>query len=774
MPPLVSPWAGPAARGPIPQSMAPGGPWRGPLGGKSRVGALRVWPSPERASRLPHRCYQTAGRLGGYGRPLPAVGHQAATSTQAREGRKGIQTMTAALHRRRHRTLPLLLAFGLLLAWLPAAGAWGDAREISDDVCSPPYQSDFDDIAGSAHEDMIRCMADYNLAEGVGDGSSYAPRRDVTRGQMASFVARFLADYTGQPLPEGDADRFDDVPEDDRAYPHSTNIHSLAEIGVVEGTSASNGQSYAPQRGVTRAQMASMIRRALAWADDEIAGNDSAPPAGEQGAFTDTAGSVHEDNIDALADAGIVQGFGDDTYRPGNLVKRDQMASFVMRSYDYAVTEELGREDETENGDEDDDEQDDPEEPKPGPVAILSPTTESPAFPVSPGDEVDITFRTDRAGDYELEFRDPNPDPDNGFFLIPGDDDGPGDWTAFEGDDASGTVDEGDTFDVAVTLPDEEENEGVRDIRLSFVPADEPATTITNQRDAAIIVGDGVVINLTQERVDFEIQAAVDEADDNDALLAIGEFVETVEIDNDGLLLSGLGTEDTVLEGTIILEGVTGVTVSDLTITEYETVGDLAPLTGDEIGILVDGATDILLDRIHLEGSGSGTDDIGIETRDNVGVTVTRSVFTDNDRGVSVTGDGEDVVIGNGNVFEGNLHGIFVEEAGKLTTISNSSFVDNQRGVRVDGPDVTIEDSVFEGNGAGGVRLSEEGRFAVVVNNEFRESGGDHLRFTTDSYPSGHAGTLLEANTFTPDSEVVTSGSWTIIQPEEESEENDD
>jgi hypothetical protein len=672
--------------------------------------------------------------------------------------------MTAALQRRRHRTLPLLLALGLLLAWLPASGAWGDAREISDDVCSPPYESDFDDIAGSAHEEMIRCMADYNLAEGVGDGSSYAPRRDVTRGQMASFVARFLADYTGQPLPEGDADRFDDVPQDDRAYPHSTNIHSLAEIGVVEGTSASGGQSYAPQRGVTRAQMASMIRRALAWADDENARNDSAPPAGEPGAFTDTAGSVHEDNIDALAEAGIVQGFGDDTYRPGNLVKRDQMASFVMRSYDYAVAEELGRED-----DDEDDEQDDPEEPQPGPVAILSPTTESPAFPVSPGDEVDITFRTDRAGDYELEFRDPNPDPDNGFFLIPGDDDGPGDWTAFEGDDASGTVDEGDTFDVAVTLPAGEENEGVRDIRLSFVPADEPATTVANQQDAAIIVGDGVVINLTQERVDFEIQSAVDEADDNDALLAIGEFEETVEVDNDGLLLSGLGTEDTVLEGTIILEGVTGVMVGDLTVTGYDTLSALElGIIGEEIGILVDEASDIALERLSLEGSGSGSDDIGIAIGSEVdGVEVSGSMLLEN--GTAIRAGSEANLTAND--FEGNGVAVVLEGEADGSTIADSDFKGNDGAILVEeANEVTIEGNDFDGHDEFTIHLEEDARFATIADNQFGDDTAEHIRFFANDYSSADEQAFLDDNIYASEPEVVDDDGDRVIQPQEEDE----
>lgn len=70
--------------------------------------------------------------------------------------------------------------------------------------------------------------------------------------------------------------------------------------------------------------------------------NDAANPASDVDAFGDDDGSVHEDIIDAIAAVGIVQGFEDGTYRPGENVVRDTMASFVMRSFNYAIVEELG------------------------------------------------------------------------------------------------------------------------------------------------------------------------------------------------------------------------------------------------------------------------------------------------------------------------------------------------------------------------------------------------------------------------------------------------
>ena len=229
--------------------------------------------------------------------------------------------------RRGAMLLGVLLLFGLL----PGSGwAQDSAPRGTDGVCQPPFASDFSDIEGSAHEDNIRCMADHGIAEGRGDGT-YAPRDAVRRDQMASFIARFLEVASGEPLPAGDPDRFDDVPEDSV---HAEAINSLAEIDVVEGRG--HGE-YAPREVVRRDAMASFIRRAVSYLDDRVATNGSQPPAEDPGRFDDVPqDNVHAANIESLAGQGIVAGFGDGSYGPRQTVRRDQMASFVMRGYDYA------------------------------------------------------------------------------------------------------------------------------------------------------------------------------------------------------------------------------------------------------------------------------------------------------------------------------------------------------------------------------------------------------------------------------------------------------
>ena len=255
----------------------------------------------------------------------------------------------------------------------------------TDTVCEPPFTSSFTDIAGSVHEDNVLCLADYGITRGTGDGTTYSPLLPVNRAQMASFIARYIEHYTGETLPLGQA-RFDDVPAD---FVHHDAIHKLLAAGVTQGTSASGGASFAPQDLVTRAQMATFISRASSFIENGQAVPEHQPPRTANNYFPDDDGSVHEPNINALASVGIVQGFADGTYRPGNPVSRDQMASFVMRAYDWAVEVDLG------------DGPADPGEPgEPGEPGPVDPGPVDPG-PVDPGEyDTEVTVQLNWQNEY--------------------------------------------------------------------------------------------------------------------------------------------------------------------------------------------------------------------------------------------------------------------------------------------------------------------------------------------------------------------------------------
>jgi hypothetical protein len=646
--------------------------------------------------------------------PQWAMG-QGQTGTTQGHGSVGQRLEAAASPRRWGSAPAAMLAVLLALAMLPTSASADEAPQPrgTDRICTGEPVSDFDDIEGNVHEDTIRCMADRGLTEGVDDGR-YAPRRAVRRDQMASFIARFIEDYTGTDLEPGDDDRFDDVSEDNV---HRANIAKLAHIDVVGGTGASDGDSYAPAAHITRGQMAALIRRALAWLDNGDARDSSAPEDARKAWFDDTEGSVHEGDIDALAEVGIVAGFEDGDYRPQSRVLRDQMASFVMRGYDFAIDAELG------SG---------PAAPPAEVATILDPTAEQPRFPVSPGDELDITFVTDREGGYSLQYRDPAPGGGGLPLLpVPGDDE-PGPWTDFEGDDASGEVVAGTTT-ATVTLPSEEEDEGVRDLRLVFEYGN---TTLTVTETAALIVGDGVVINLTQETIELSIQEAVDASADGDRLLAVGTFSELVEIEGRADLSLG-ALPGTTLEGSLVIEDADGLSVSDLSITGYETLGPLAPLTGDEVGIDITGSEGVTLAELTLLGDG---DDIALRAQDVAG-DVVGTTFEGNGVGAVLADGAADLEIGPGNVFTGN--GVGVELAVVDATVTSSSFDSNETGVLADAGLATITGNAFDDHGEVAVDLLAAG--ATVSGNAFGPADVEHLCLDADQYRPAD---LIEDNTF--------------------------
>jgi hypothetical protein len=241
-----------------------------------------------------------------------------------------------------------------------AAGAAGEtAPPPVQDVrtfCTNPYAAQFTDVPAShTFELAIRCVATAGIAFGGANGQAtdrYAPETGVNRGQMASFVARLVAAADARDrnrsgatfgsqirqLPADDrTQRFADVPTD---HPHAASINRLSQAGVVEG-SGSGGEAgtatYSPDAPVTRAQMATFLNRAVAYAlgqDPASAGAGAgytAPDGADYYADDETA-TAHEANINGVTSVGIAVGSTPDRYVPGGTVTRGQMAGFLART----------------------------------------------------------------------------------------------------------------------------------------------------------------------------------------------------------------------------------------------------------------------------------------------------------------------------------------------------------------------------------------------------------------------------------------------------------
>lgn len=112
-----------------------------------------------------------------------------------------------------------------------------------------PDGSVFEDIDESRFAAEIEALAAADITSGCTE-DRFCPERYLTRGQMASLLARAFD------LPLGEGDTFSD---DDHTV-HEANIEALVATAIAHGCGEDR---YCPDDSVTRQQMASFLARAL-------------------------------------------------------------------------------------------------------------------------------------------------------------------------------------------------------------------------------------------------------------------------------------------------------------------------------------------------------------------------------------------------------------------------------------------------------------------------------------------------------------------------------
>jgi hypothetical protein len=169
----------------------------------------------------------------------------------------------------------------------------------------------------------IQACCRAGVVKGYPDGR-YQPELEVSRDQMAVFVARALAGGDAL-VPTGPAvPSFGDVPADHWAFRYIEYAHAQDVVLAYEDG------SYRPTVVVTRDQMAVYISRALAGGDEAV----HVPTGVMTPSFTDVEESHWAyRHIEYCRDAGVVQGYPDGSYRPEVAVTRDQMAAYVARGF---------------------------------------------------------------------------------------------------------------------------------------------------------------------------------------------------------------------------------------------------------------------------------------------------------------------------------------------------------------------------------------------------------------------------------------------------------
>ena len=118
---------------------------------------------------------------------------------------------------------------------------------------------------------------------------------------------------------------------DDNGSVHEGNIEAIAAAGITRGCNPPLNDRYCPTESLTRGQMAAFVRRAL-----------DLPPSSVD-YFDDDDDSVFQDDINAIAKAGITRGCNppeNDRFCHEDPVTREQMAGFLQRAFRFPLATE--------------------------------------------------------------------------------------------------------------------------------------------------------------------------------------------------------------------------------------------------------------------------------------------------------------------------------------------------------------------------------------------------------------------------------------------------
>ena len=253
-----------------------------------------------------------------------------------------------------------VLAAGALVASVLAAGA-GPAVAVTDradhitrlSACVGDAATDhmFTDVSqGHAFRDAINCVAYYGITQGTGDGTTYSPSQEVTRAEMAVFIAR-AAKAAGVDLGGTGNARFNDI---DGTWQEAQDaINRLASNGMIP-----SGGAFRPDDAITRSEMATFLVGLLVEAAPNVTKDSSGAillgvPGSRSVAddrFPDTddpeAAAIYELGVTRGASAAEVQDRTmpplDLNYEPDTTVDRGQMAAFITRALAHTSVRPAG------------------------------------------------------------------------------------------------------------------------------------------------------------------------------------------------------------------------------------------------------------------------------------------------------------------------------------------------------------------------------------------------------------------------------------------------
>lgn len=184
-----------------------------------------------------------------------------------------------------------------------------------DELIPLDFGGRFFDDDSSVHQNGIEYIASEGITVGCNPpyNDMFCPRDTLTRAQAATFIARAID------LPVSNTDFF----TDDDGHVLEGAINRVAQSGITQGCNPPSNDRFCPERGMTRAEFATFLVRALNL------------PATDVDFFTDDDGHILEGAINRLAEAGITQGCNppsNDHFCPSDRLTRAEVATFFKRA----------------------------------------------------------------------------------------------------------------------------------------------------------------------------------------------------------------------------------------------------------------------------------------------------------------------------------------------------------------------------------------------------------------------------------------------------------
>ena len=216
----------------------------------------------------------------------------------------------------------------------------------------------FADVSqGHAFRDEINCIAYYDITKGTGDGSTYSPNQDVTRAQMAVFIAR-AAEGAGVDLGDASDTRFSDI--DDTWREAQDAINRIASKGMI-----ASGGAFRPNDAVTRAEMATFLIGLLNEAASDVTIDSSGLIELGTGGLINMAddwfadaraalSGANDAEVSTLDELGVTKGASlaavqndtepplDFDHEPDSTVTRGAMAAFITRALAHTSVRPAG------------------------------------------------------------------------------------------------------------------------------------------------------------------------------------------------------------------------------------------------------------------------------------------------------------------------------------------------------------------------------------------------------------------------------------------------